>query len=146
MRGAAEAAPRPPVQSTMFRNLLLVAFSATFVLTGCTSGDEETLTEPPKVAFSGTPDPEVAGVWKNEKGTSTYRLDKSGTYLLESKVPTPGGSMDTKSEGQWSTDAGKFLMKDKAGNVVAYTMTLKGSTMTLTTTGSLKNVTVLTKQ
>lgn len=122
--------------------LLLVA------LAGCqNSTAENTETAVPKtVAFTGTPDKALVGTWGTADGNSTYHLREDGSATLDMKVKTQNSSFDTKSNGKWSVDKGRFLYQDEQGNVVPYLLTAKPNEITLTSLGSAKRELKLTRK
>lgn len=122
---------------------LVISLAASF---GCGPQVEEIgVEEPKKIAFDGKPDERFVGTWTSEDGKSTYVLKEDGAYNLKATVSTPGGSMNTESDGSWSVNGDRFLIKDYAGNVVPYTYELADGKLTLGLTGSMKTSTVLVK-
>lgn len=122
--------------------LIIVAFALGF---GCAPSDE-TVEEKPPVVFQGKMDSRFYGSWKADASGSIYTFNEDGSYKLSGKVKTQGGSFDNNSSGSWLVDGEKLLIKDQNGNVVPYAVELKGKTLSLSLTGSLKNKTVLNKQ
>lgn len=112
---------------------------------GCAPSDE-TVEEKPPVVFQGKADPRFFGSWKADGSGSIYTFNEDGSYKLSGRVKTQGGSFDNNSAGSWLVDGEKLLIKDQNGNVVPYAVELKGKTLSLSLTGSLKNKTVLNKQ
>jgi hypothetical protein len=125
------------------KTLSLCALVACF-LVGCTESDP--YAKPP-VAFRGEVDKRFVGTWKTSKGDATYDLKADGAYSLEARVSTPGGTLDTKSNGKWLVDKDRFLIEDAQKNVTPYAMQFEGSDkVTLTLTGTMKTETVLLRQ
>ena len=103
--------------------------------------------EKPLVAFEGNPDPQFAATWKSADGRSTYQLARDGTYKLDSKISVQGRApFNSHLEGDWKVKDDRMLFRDKSGVAVPYAYELKGDTLTLSLTGSLKNKTILKKQ
>lgn len=117
-----------------------------FISGGCqpTSADVEEPQKPP-VAFQGKPDAKFVGTWKTVDKRSVYSFKADGAYTIKTHVNTPGGGMDTQTDGSWLADAEHFLMKDKAGNVVPYNFKVEGNKLSLSLTGSMKRETVMVK-
>lgn len=114
---------------------------------GCKKDDSEELTDTtPKVMFEGKPDSKFVGVWKTEDGISVYNLDKSGSYKMDSKIPTRGKPILSHLTGNWTVNGDRMLFKDQSGNVAGYGFALKGDKLTLTSTGSLKAKTVMDRK
>ncbi|MCW5942986.1 MAG: hypothetical protein KIS66_12185 [Fimbriimonadaceae bacterium] len=120
--------------------ILLVA-----LVTGCSPGEKDA--GPAAKTLEGKPDARFAGVWKTENGASTYTFAENGDYDLKAKITTPGGAMDTESQGSWSVKGDTLFIKDPAGNIVPYEHDLQGDRLSLTLAGSsLQNKTVLLRQ
>jgi hypothetical protein len=54
-------------------------------------------------------------------------LRADGTSTFQTKVGTPGGAQDVKSEGKWLTSDSKLLLQDTSGpqtKVIAYSFKL----------------------
>ena len=119
---------------------------ALFLLAGCSDPDEGLEpAAPPPVAFEGKPDARFVGTWKVKGRDSTYILKKDGSYSFKGKVSTPSGVIDNSFEATWLTNGDKLLLKDASGNVTPYLFNLEGSSLKLTTTGSLKHETVMVR-
>lgn len=114
---------------------------------GCNSTDPDALPvdNKPKTAFDGKVDDRFVGTWVTPE-KATYTFTKDGKFLIDQEVKTPAGKQKSHIEGAWGYKEPKMLLKDGAGNVVAYECALQGKTFRLTTTGSLKKETVLTRQ
>lgn len=128
----------------LFKFLSLIVLVSACIF-GC-APSEEVPDEKPPVAFQGKMDSRLLGKWKAEGSGSLYEFKEDGSYQLTGKVKTQGGTFDNNVVGSWLVDGEKLLIKDKAGNVVPYAIALKGSQLSLSLTGSLKNKTVLNKQ
>lgn len=113
----------------------------------CNSPDPDILPtdNKPKLAFDGKVDERFVGTWVTPQ-KATYQFTKEGKYIIDQEVSTPAGKQKSHLEGAWGYKDPKMLLKDGVGNVVAYECALQGKTFRLTTTGSLKKETVLTRQ
>jgi hypothetical protein len=128
-------------------SLLAISIAVLALAGGCTPADADATEEAPKVvAFGGKPDEKFAGKYKTVDGDRTYSFESDGKFRLDGTIDNRGQKMPVKVEGAWSVDGDRFLVKDQSSNVVPYTYTLEGKTLTLTLTGSMKNKTILTKQ
>ncbi|MEJ5170296.1 MAG: hypothetical protein WHU10_04855 [Fimbriimonadales bacterium] len=126
--------------------LFLVSAVVMLVVAGCASTEDSGQATTSEVAFEGTQDPKVVGVWVKEDGKSKYTFQADGKYTFEGTVQSPGGSFPVKESGEWAVKDGemRFRRSDKA--VLAYTMELSGDSLKLVTKGSLKNETRLRRE
>jgi hypothetical protein len=127
---------------------LFLAFSlalAACVLCGCPAPEEEEGAKP-AIAFSGKPDARFVGVWKVTPGDMTYTFEESGHYIIDGTITNQGKKMKNHTEGQWSVDGDRFLIRDSQNNVVPYKYDLKNDSLTLALTGSMKAETKMVKQ
>ncbi len=109
---------------------------------------EETLgsDDPPALKLEGTMDPQFVGVWKSDDKASTYTLKEDGSYSLRSNRKTQQGAFEIKVDGGWRLNGEKLLFEDASKNVVPYDFKLEGKKLTLISSGTLKNRTVLQKE
>ena len=128
------------------RPSVLLLLPLVLALGGCPASEEVEEPAKPAVAFEGQKDPRMVGTWVSPDGRSTYRFDQDGSYNIRAKVTTPGGLQETNVNGKWLVKGDLFLMRNDEGGVVPYDLSLKGSDLTLTSTGSLKSKTVLKKK
>lgn len=116
-------------------------------LAGCNSDEDGIEPEKPLVAFEGKPEPQYAATWKTQDDRSVYQIGEDGTYKVDTKVTTKGQApFNSHLEGEWKVNDKLMLFRDKNGAVTPYIIDLKGNTLTLTLTGSMKNKTVMVKQ
>ncbi|MCA1948817.1 MAG: hypothetical protein LDL56_05990 [Armatimonadetes bacterium] len=129
----------------MKRWIIVPAVAASALgLFGCGSSEEaEQTSAPSQVAFEGTQDPSIVGVWAKEDGKSKYTFNSDGTYAFDGVVQSPGGTFPVNEKGQWAVKDGEMRFKRPDGVVLAYTMERSGDTLKLVTKGSLKNETKL---
>lgn len=119
-------------------------------LLGCGPGDgsdDDGIPVPdrPPVAFEGTPDPKLAGVYKTNSGM-IYTLDKSGNSEFKGTKSTPNGPQATSGHGQWAVKGDTIYFKDENG-VVPYLYQQKGKQLILSMSGTkTKHETVFTRQ
>jgi len=116
------------------------------VTLGCGARDSDALvsSDRPKVAFDGKPDPRFVGTWKTTTG-SLYKFERDGSYTLDGNVKTPGGIMKNHVVGSWGYKDTTMQFKDANGIVVPYTCSLEGTTLKLTSVGTLKRELVLSR-
>jgi hypothetical protein len=116
---------------------------------GCSEGDGAESDEPirQKIAFEGEPQDRFAGTWKSADGVSTYKLNKDGSYELDSKIKVQGrGPIESHLKGEWRVQADRLLFRDQRGDVVPYAYSITGDTLELSLTGRLKSKTVLKRK
>lgn len=111
----------------------------------CSPSAEEPEFDPSQVKLEGEPDPAMAGTWKSKTG-ATYVFNKDGSYSLRSDVKTQQGAFEIKVDAQWRRSGTRILLEDSSKLVVPYEYKLEGNKLTLSSTGSSKITTVLTKQ
>lgn len=124
--------------------LALIVF--TLAPLGCSKSDDgDEVKEKPKVAFDGKPDPRFVGRWTAADGTSHYDLKANGSFDYDGVAKTPGGEIKNKFSANWCVKDSDILFTDRDKNVTPYAFKLEGDKMTMTSKGSLKLVTVLTR-
>jgi|GEM_PF-1913544 len=126
---------------------LAVALLVGFGVTACAPSDEDAAgAETPVVTMAGKPEPKLTGTWVTANGQSTYRMKDDGSFHLKSKITNAGGVINSESDGQWSANEDKLYFKGASGFVAEYGFKLDGAKLTMVSTGSAKNETVLNKQ
>lgn len=122
----------------MIRPALLLAV-VLGALAGCTppADPEDASPGPPKVAFEGEADPQLAGTWETTNRSSVVTLKADGTLELASTYPTPKGPQTSKKQGKWLVKDGKLRLRygleDGTEETVAYDLKRDGNRMTLST-------------
>lgn len=111
----------------------------------CSPPVEEAEFDPTQVKLEGEPDPAIAGTWKSKTG-AIYTFNKDGSYSLRSDVKTQQGAFEVKVDAQWRRAGTRILLEDASKLVVPYEFKLEGNKLTLSSTGSTKITTELTKQ
>lgn len=115
------------------------------LMQGCGTGDDAQSAGSEETQFEGKVDERFVGVWKSKVGQSEYELKKDGTYHLESTVNTPGGKLDTKSDGKWLVSGDMLLFQDPQGSTSKYKFELKEGTLTLLLNGKSNHKTELVR-
>lgn len=119
------------------RPLVVLPFLA-LAMIGCAPSEPvDTEMGPPKIAFEGKVDSELAGIWETGDKSSVLELGADGSLSLTSTFPTPQGKKTTEKRGKWLVGDGKMRLQypaaDGSPETIAYAMTQTGDRMTLST-------------